>query len=202
MWNWKGALTSVRYGRRGQEANPYQMVLIRHLVYALAKFECELEAGLTSVSGEIDSRRRRVETIDAELGRLAEAVAMHGATTALMNAIAERESERRAIDQILWGAAKGSVQSAIADVREFALNQLKQIRHSLQAQAEAARFELSSHVKSGIVMRPTVRGDARFYTAEGDWELVGKYEGRSPETALRNLEMVAGVRFELTTFGL
>ncbi len=117
---------------------------------------------------------------------------MHGATTALMNAIAERESERRAIEQILWGAAKGSVQSAIADVREFALNQLKQIRHSLQAQAEAARFELSSHVKSGIVMRPTVRGDARFYTAEGDWELVGKYEGRSPETALRNLEMVAG----------
>ncbi len=30
------------------------------LEYALAKFECELEAGLTSVSGEIDSRRRRV----------------------------------------------------------------------------------------------------------------------------------------------
>jgi len=47
-----------------------------------------------------------------------------------------------------------------------------------------------------------MRGDERFYTVEGEWNLVGKYEGQSPVTALRNLEMVAGVRFELTTFGL
>ena|ERR1017187_1665638 len=119
-----------------------------------------------------------------------------------MNAISEREAERRAIEQILWGAGEGSVRAAIADVREFALEQLKDIRQSLQDQAEAARFELSSHVEAGIVMRPTAQGDARFYTAEGEWKLVGKYERRSPETALRNLEMVAGVRFELTTFGL
>jgi hypothetical protein len=54
----------------------------------------------------------------------------------------------------------------------------------------------------GILMSPTVRGDAKFYTAEWEWNLIGKSEGRSPVTALRNLEMVAGVRFELTTFGL
>jgi hypothetical protein len=47
-----------------------------------------------------------------------------------------------------------------------------------------------------------MRRDAQFYTAEGQWSLLGKSEGRSPVTALRNLEMVAGVRFELTTFGL
>ena len=28
--------------------------------------------------------------------------------------------------------------------------------------------------------------------AEGEWNLVGKYEGRPPGTALQNLEMVAG----------
>ncbi len=39
-------------------------------------------------------------------------------------------------------------------------------------------------------------------TAEGAWNLPGKYEGRPSGAALRNLEMVAGVGFEPTTFGL
>ena len=52
-----------------------------------------------------------------------------------------------------------------------------------------------------IVMQPVTAGDQKRYVAEGDWNLLGKYEGR-PGAALRNLEMVAGVRFELTTFGL
>jgi hypothetical protein len=43
-------------------------------------------------------------------------------------------------------------------------------------------------------MRSTARGDAQFYTAEGEWNLIGKSEGRSPVTALTNLEMVAGAR--------
>jgi hypothetical protein len=50
-------------------------------------------------------------------------------------------------------------------------------------------------------MRPTFEGDIAHYVAEGGWHLLGKYEGR-PGGALRNSEMVAGVRFELTTFGL
>jgi hypothetical protein len=41
-------------------------------------------------------------------------------------------------------------------------------------------------------MRSTARGDAQFYTAEGERNLIGKNEGRSPVTALTNLEMVAG----------
>ena len=143
-----------------------------------------------------------MDALDTELGRLAEAVAIQGANAALMRAIADRESERRAIEQLLWGSTSGSVQAALADVREFALEQLHQIRAALHAQPEAARFELSKHIEGGIVMKPTVRGDAQFYTAEGEWNLVGKNEGRSPVTALRNLEMVAGVGFEPTTFGL
>lgn len=43
--------------------------------YALVKFEFELEKSLNFVSGEIDSRRKRMEAIDLELERLAGAVA-------------------------------------------------------------------------------------------------------------------------------
>ena len=117
-----------------------------------------------------------------------------------MNAIATREAELKAIEQVLWGSGPGSVKAAISEVRQFAVEQIQQIRGVLHGQVEAARFELSRHVDQ-IVMRPVTRGDQRHYLAEGDWRLVGKYEGR-PGAALRNLEMVAGVRFELTTFGL
>jgi len=116
---------------------------------------------------------------------------VQGANTALMKAMADRESERRAIEQTLCGSNSGSVQAALADVREFSINQLQQIRGALNAQPDAARFELSKHIDRGIVMRPTTRRNVQFYTAEGEWNLVGKNEGRSPVTPLRNLEMVA-----------
>ena len=130
-----------------------------------------------------------METLDLELGRLAEAVALQGANPALMKAIGGRGPCDRANT---LGSSSGSVKAAIADVREFALKQPQQIRSALQSQHEAARFELSQHVDHGIVLRPTACGDERFYTAEGEWNLLGKCEGQSPVTALRNLEMVAG----------
>ena len=168
--------------------------------YALLKFENELEKELNAATGTIDSQRRRKEQIDRELVRLAEAVAAQGASMALMNAISSREAELKAIEQVLWGSRPGSVKAAIGEVREFAKEELERIRGVLQNEVKAARFELSKHVDQ-IVMRPVARGDQRQYVAEGDWKLTGKYEGR-PGAALRNLEMVAGVRFELTTFGL
>ena len=168
--------------------------------YALEKFEIELEKQLSAASWSLDSHRNRKEQIDVELARLAEAVAMQGVSAALMSAIASREAERKTIEQLLWGSGKGSVKAAIAEARQFATEQLHQIHALLQGSTAAARFELSQHVDQ-IVMRPAISGDQPHYVAEGNWSLVGKYEGR-PGGALRNLEMVAGVRFELTTFGL
>jgi site-specific DNA recombinase len=168
--------------------------------YALLKFETELEKQFSSAVGSIDSHRKRREQISAELERLAEAIAVQGASTALMNAIASRELELKAIEQVIWGSGPGSVKAAVEDVREFAKERLAVIREVLQNEVKSARFELSKHVDQ-IVMRAVCSGDQRHYVAEGDWKLAGKYEGR-PGAALRNLEMVAGVRFELTTFGL
>lgn len=72
--------------------------------------------------------------------------------TRLMRAISDRESERRAIEQLLWGSTSGSVQAALADVREFALKQLHQIRATPHARPDAAWFELSRRIDSGSLM--------------------------------------------------
>ena len=125
---------------------------------------------------------------------------MHGTSRALMAAISAREEERASIERSLVASGPGSIKAAIEDVREFARQQLDDIRGVLAEQPASARMMLSKHVDK-IVMRPTRNGDERSYVAEGGWDLLGKYEGR-PGAALRNLEMVAGVRFELTTFGL
>jgi hypothetical protein len=144
--------------------------------YSLLKFEAELEKELNAATGSIDSQRRRKAKIEVELSRLAEAVAVQGASTALMSAISSREAELKAIDQILWGSGAGSIKAAISDVREFATEQLAHIREVLQTEVKAARFELSKHIDR-IVMRPVACGDQRHYVAEGDWKLAGKYEG-------------------------
>ena len=170
------------------------------LEYALSKFELELENELSSASDSIESKRKRRDELDIELARLAKAVAIEGPTTAIMKEISVREAERRSIEQVLWGSGPGSIKTAIDNTRALATERLAQIREVIQSQTHAARVELSKHVDR-IVMRPTFVGDQAHYVAEGGWNLLGKYEGR-PGGALRNLEMVAGVRFELTTFGL
>jgi len=168
--------------------------------YTLNAFERGLEKELSAASGMVDQRREKLAALDVELGRLAEAVAIQGASHALMTAISAREAERATIEKALLSSGPGSIKAAFEDLREFAKEQLKDIRSVLGAAPAAARMVLSKHVDR-IVMRPVRNGEKRFYVAEGAWDLLGKYEGR-PGAALRILEMVAGVRFELTTFGL
>jgi hypothetical protein len=66
-----------------------------------------------------------------------------------------------------------------------------------------ARNEIMKHT-SIITMTPHSNKDRRFYIAEGNWDLLGRepiLDQRRQRDDWR-LRMVAGVRFELTTFGL
>jgi len=154
------------------------------------KFGFELQQALAATTDSIEARRRRMNQIDLELARLAEAIATQGAAPVVLKTIAARETERKSIEQALWGAGENSVQNALSDIREFAATRLKDLRTILRGQVQTARFELGKHVDQ-IVMHPIGSGGDKHYVAEGEWGLVGKYEGR-PGAALRNLEMVAG----------
>jgi hypothetical protein len=57
-----------------------------------------METSLDSVSGEIETRRKQRELLEIELGRLAGAVAVQGATTAHMKAISDRQFERNEVE--------------------------------------------------------------------------------------------------------
>jgi len=69
---------------------------------------------------------------------------------------------------------------------------------------EKARAEIARHV-SRIEMKPVSNpGGSGHYVAVGDWNLLGTAmeKDRAPHLWGGGARMVAGVRFELTTFGL
>ena len=193
---------------RNDRVEPYLLAGLQESVlqpeavqYALIKFQLELDLQLKAMSGQVDDVRVRKSEIEAELTRLAEAVAQQGPLPALMRAISSRETEMKELEGKLLGTGPGSVQTTIDEIRVFVLSRLHDIRRVLHANIEQARMELFNHVDR-IVMRPVLQGDDRFYVAEGEWDLLGNDKGQPIEAAPRNLEMVAGVGFEPTTFGL
>jgi hypothetical protein len=98
-----------------------------------------------------------------------------------------------------------SVDARLGEIRIFVNNKLKDIRQQLSnndfADPTAIRAELLKHV-SEIRLTPQDGNPRGHYVAEGTWDLVGKEDGPAHDPAPVSIRMVAGVRFELTTFGL
>ncbi len=123
----------------------------------------------------------------------------------LIQAINEREQELRQITDKLLSTGPESIDSRLDEIRLFVTKKLSDIRELLarheSADPVAVRTELRKHV-SEIRMTPQPGARRPHYLAEGAWDLVGKETGPHHEAAPLSIRMVAGVRFELTTFGL
>jgi hypothetical protein len=101
----------------------------------------------------------------------------------------------------LLSAGPGSVESHLAGIREFVTKRLSDLQGLLSGETTLARTELKKHVEE-IRMTPQYGEGRPHYLAEGAWNRLGKETGPSHNTAPLQIRMVAGVRFELTTFGL
>ena len=169
--------------------------------YVIGEFGRQLKVALENLSGELAQMRQRKETIEAELRRLTATAAQTGPSPFLIEAINDRERQLRDITERLLSAGPGSVESHLAGIREFVTKRLSDLQGLLSGETTLARTELKKHVEE-IRMTPQY-GDGRpHYLAEGAWNLLGKETGPSHNTAPLQIRMVAGVRFELTTFGL
>jgi hypothetical protein len=109
---------------RNDRLEPYLLAGLQESVlqpeavqYALIKFQLELDLQLKAMSGQVDDVRVRKSKIEAELTRLAEAVAQQGPSPALMRAISSREIEMKELEGKLLGMGPGSVQTTIDEIR-------------------------------------------------------------------------------------
>jgi len=189
-------------GRLLDELQNY--VLQRDAVeYVLDEFGNQMKSAFANLTNKMAQMRERKQKLEGELRRLAETAAATGPSAFLIEAINEREQQLRELsDQLLAGGAN-SVDAHLSDIRSFIIGKMGDLRALLAGDPAPARKELQKHV-SEIRMMPHVGDGKGHYVAEGEWRLLGNERDTLPalESAHREIRVVAGVRFEPTTFGL
>lgn len=123
---------------------------------------------------ELATLRARQREMEAELGRLAAAVAQIGHSKVLLEAIRSKESELEQISAKLAAGAAPKVELLPANVRSFVLDRLRNIVELVRVNVTKAKAELAKHV-TAIRMLPVTGTDGqRHYEAEGEWNLLGE----------------------------
>ena len=171
--------------------------------FTVEEFEQQLQARLTDIGGDLARKRGRKAELEQQLGRLIDAVAQSGGSSALLGAISERERELQEITEQVLATGPRSLEAELAEIRGFVKDQISDIRAVLGRDVSLARLELSKHVRE-IKMQPRQVGQHRFYQAEGEWNLLGGLPETGPngQPSGWRVRMVAGAGFEPATFGL
>jgi site-specific DNA recombinase len=171
--------------------------------YAIEQFRKQLDEALGSVADALAEMRQRKTRLETQVRRLVSAVAESGHSKAMLEELARKEGELQAITDQLLSASPESIESRIEEIRKFVVDGLANLRQTLSKDTALARTEVLKHTGE-IRMTPQANAKGRFYTAEGNWDLLGSDSGldRGRQLSDWRPRMVAGVRFELTTFGL
>ena len=169
--------------------------------YVIQAFGSQLKDALEKMSNELAQMRERKNKIEGELRRLTATAAKTGPSSFLIEAINDREKQLRDIAERLLSTGPRSVESHLAEIRGFVTRRLADLRGLLGRDTTLARAELKKHVEE-IRMVPQYGTKRPHYLAEGNWSLLAKEKGPAHNAAPLLNRMVAGVRFELTTFGL
>lgn len=140
--------------------------------YSIAEFGRQLRSALADLAGEIAELRKRKHQLESEIQRFADAIARGGPLDSLVQEIAKRESEGKAITNRLLSASEDSIESRLHAVRQFVTSRIFDLRELLNRDATLAKIELHKHL-SEIRMMPTEDREDWHYVAEGTWNLLG-----------------------------
>ena len=139
------------------------------------------------------------------MNNLADAIGRTGGCAFLLKSLQAKEADRDSILAILAGYSSRTVDSFDPGwLRTRIRSELENPGSLLNMDPPRAKAELRKHVTE-IRMIPSHDDVKAFYVAEGKWDLVGE---NSTGPQLKDckegqyFQMVAGVGFEPTTFGL
>jgi site-specific DNA recombinase len=172
--------------------------------YALTRFEEELRKANSAQAGQTEPLRERQAQLKRELRNLAETAAQVGPSASLVGEIGRREREITAVEERLANQGSDSTAESMDELRKFVVQKVADVRWLLNADTQQVKAEIMRHV-TRIEMRPVnCPGERGCYLARGNWNLLGNAfeKDRAPHVSGGGARMVAGVRFELTTFGL
>jgi chromosome segregation ATPase len=140
--------------------------------YAIGEFGRQLKTTLASLSGDIADLRKRREQLESEIQRFADAIARGEPLASLVQEIAKRELETKAITNRLLSTSAGSIDARLEEIRQFVTSGVSDLRSLLARDTALAKAELHSHL-SEIRMTPAKDRKEWHYVAEGTWNLLG-----------------------------
>ena len=169
--------------------------------YAVLEFERQLQSSLAGLDNKIGRMRQRAEELKREIESAVANLIVCKHNPVLVEAINTRQQELDNITRQILTTEPDSISAEIGRIRQFVSGQLGNIRQLLKVDVQKAKAELEKHV-SKIRMVPQVEGNKGYYIAEGQWDLLGGYDGDAGNPATKRIRMVAGEGFEPSTFGL
>jgi DNA invertase Pin-like site-specific DNA recombinase len=140
--------------------------------YTIAEFGRQLRLALSSMSNDLASLRGRKEQVEGEIQRFADAIARGGPLDTLVQQIATREKELKAITSRLLSASSASIEGQLSELRLFVEKGISDLRSLLNRDTALAKAELQKHLRE-VRMSPTVEREEWHYVAEGNWDLLG-----------------------------
>jgi chromosome segregation ATPase len=124
------------------------------------------------MSNDLAGLRRRKEQLEGEIQHFADAIARGGPLDSLVQQIAEREKELKAITNRLLSVSPASIEGQLRELRQFVEKGISDLRSQLNRDTALAKAELQKHVKE-IHMTPVEGREVWHYVAEGNWDLLG-----------------------------
>ncbi len=162
--------------------------------HVLDQFTRQLKVAQTDFSMHKERAQARKKELTEQLERLTLAIAEGGHSTALLDAVAQREQELSELERIL-DPTKDSLAQDPELLRAFATHRLSALPELMSHNVARARAELSRHATQ-VTMTPAGSERQRYYTCQGNWDLLGTLGEEG------DVRMVAGGGFEPPTFGL
>jgi chromosome segregation ATPase len=140
----------------------------------VAKLEEALSEQHQNLDAELRRLKQRKQQIEAEVGRLVQAIADGQSSKSLTAAIAEREVEQKAIMDRLLEPGPGSLTEMLANLRAVAMEHLANLRKlvSHPANVEQTRAALAEHFGT-FKMEPVRENGKLSYRYHGKIDFFG-----------------------------
>jgi site-specific DNA recombinase len=148
--------------------------------FAIQEFERQLQASLIGLDSRIGQMRQRAERLQSELANLSATAALCSPTPALVSDIKARQQELEDITRQLLTTEPDSISAEIGRIRQFVTRQMSDIRQLLKVDVQKGKAALEKYVTS-IRMIPQLEGNKGHYVAEGEWNLLGGFDGADSE---------------------
>ena len=180
-----------------------QLLQPQAIDYAVDSLTKILESSDRDLRDELEPLKQRQAMLQHEIRNLSSAIAVHGHSAQLLAELAVREKEFTANGEKLNHQPATRAPADAGQLRRLFIKRVSNLRELLNTDVVLAKSELRKHVNE-VRMVPESENGRGYYVAEGNWKIMGVDQNLDQMRQYSDwrIRMVAGVRFELTTFGL